>query len=300
METILSGNPDQLYLFHRTMIQDSVRMKKYREAIVSRVKKGDVVLDLGAGTGILSHFALQAGASRVYAIEKDPSMVALAQMISRTNRTCSHMRFLSESSLVARLPEKVDLIITETMGNIGLDEGILPSLIDARKRFLKPRGLIVPGKLAIYGALVRFAEGHKAVEFWNGDLFGVDFSGLKPFVLKSRQNARFTPRNLLSREQPFLEVDFNTVSSCSVKGTVVLKANQGGTVHGLGTWFKAALTDSAGISNSPLTKRNHWKQCFLPATEPFTVKAGDRVEATISSANGALWNWELKKLPRSG
>lgn len=53
------------------MIQDSVRTEAYKHAILSNrsVFQGKTVLDVGAGTGILSVFCAQAGASKVYAVE---------------------------------------------------------------------------------------------------------------------------------------------------------------------------------------------------------------------------------------
>jgi len=53
------------------MLQDMVRMRAYHTAIMnnSHLFEGKVVLDVGCGTGILSLWAAQAGARRVYAVE---------------------------------------------------------------------------------------------------------------------------------------------------------------------------------------------------------------------------------------
>lgn len=53
------------------MMQDYIRTSTYQRAILSNLPdfKGKVVLDVGAGSGILSFFAIQAGARKVYAVE---------------------------------------------------------------------------------------------------------------------------------------------------------------------------------------------------------------------------------------
>jgi predicted RNA methylase len=66
---------------HRTMIRDRVRTEAFRRAIDSVVHPGDIVLDAGAGSGILSVFAAQAGAARVYAVEQT-SVAVLAQELA--------------------------------------------------------------------------------------------------------------------------------------------------------------------------------------------------------------------------
>lgn len=43
------------------MIRDTARMFTYRQAILDSHLEGKVVLDVGAGTGILSAFCAQAG-----------------------------------------------------------------------------------------------------------------------------------------------------------------------------------------------------------------------------------------------
>lgn len=55
----------------QNMLQDYVRTSTYQRAVLANSDdfKDKVVLDVGAGSGILSFFSVQAGAKRVYAVE---------------------------------------------------------------------------------------------------------------------------------------------------------------------------------------------------------------------------------------
>jgi 2-polyprenyl-3-methyl-5-hydroxy-6-metoxy-1,4-benzoquinol methylase len=68
----------------RHMLEDEVRTSAYQRGILANRPDfaGRSVLDVGAGTGILSIFAAQAGARRVFAVEQNSSADHARQLIA--------------------------------------------------------------------------------------------------------------------------------------------------------------------------------------------------------------------------
>jgi 2-polyprenyl-3-methyl-5-hydroxy-6-metoxy-1,4-benzoquinol methylase len=61
---------DRIHI-HEDMLKDAARTTCYRDALLKNrhLVEGKVVVDVGCGTGILSMFAVLAGARHVYALE---------------------------------------------------------------------------------------------------------------------------------------------------------------------------------------------------------------------------------------
>ena len=104
------------------------------------------ILDLGCGSGILSLFAAQAGAKKVYAVEAS-NMAIQARVLIKANKFDGIITVVNkkiEDITEAEIPEKVDTIISEPLGTFLLNERMLESYIIAREKFLKPEGLMMP------------------------------------------------------------------------------------------------------------------------------------------------------------
>ena len=109
------------------------------------VRKGDTVVDVGAGTGFLAMLARRLGAERCYLIEENEDLARMASEILKRNRMTGCTVVHAHSGDVTGLP-KADVIVSETLGNYAYEESIIEGLRDAR-RFLKPKGRVMPAGL---------------------------------------------------------------------------------------------------------------------------------------------------------
>jgi len=77
------------------MMQDYIRTSTYQKAVLANLADfhGKVVLDVGAGSGILSFFALQAGAKKVYAVEAS-NMAIHAQQLAEANNLSHRLKVI--------------------------------------------------------------------------------------------------------------------------------------------------------------------------------------------------------------
>lgn len=69
------------------MLLDAPRNQAYRQAILDNknVIKGKTVLDVGCGTGILSIYCAQAGASKVYAVDASDIYKIALKIVKENN-----------------------------------------------------------------------------------------------------------------------------------------------------------------------------------------------------------------------
>ena len=274
---------------HRTLLADDVRLSAYAEAIAAAVRPDDVVLDLGSGTGILAMLAARAGARRVFAIERE-HIVDAAAIIARQNGL--PIEWFHQQSAEVELPERATLLITETLGNLGFDEGILGSVLDARRRLLTSEARIVPQSISLLAAPVEASGLHqKRVGFWSTSRQGIDLSVMRTFASNQIWIADFAPSTLLASPERIAEVSLRAMTSAVVSGSAEFTIARAATLHGFGAWFSAQLTDHISLSNAPPLHTPNWRHGFLPLDTPVDVAAGAMVHVEIETNDGNHWRW---------
>lgn len=166
---------------HETMLKDTVRTDAYRDFIYNNkhLFAGKTVLDIGCGTGILSMFCARAGAAKVIAVDASAIITKAQENVFHNNLssviTCVHGKIEE----VALPVDEVDIIVSEWMGYCLLFEAMLPSVLYARDRYLKPDGLLVPSHANLWIAPVADPQ-YVAdnISFWR-DVYGFDMRAMQ-------------------------------------------------------------------------------------------------------------------------
>ena len=133
---------------HKEMLQDEARVEAYRTALNS-LSVDKVVIDVGAGTGILSLMAMDAGARCVYALEYSSiaKQAEIAFSKRKEKRKMMVFKGLAEEFTLGNY--RADLIVSEWMGYFLINEHMLPSVIAVRDKWLKKEGLIIPQRASL-------------------------------------------------------------------------------------------------------------------------------------------------------
>jgi protein arginine N-methyltransferase 1 len=280
--------------YHLSMLHDTARMHAFRRAIDASVRPGDVVLDLGCGSGVLSFMACEAGAGRVYAIEGGP-VIEVARELAADNGLADRIEFLSGWSLEVGLPEPADVLISETIGNAGFDEGIVAWTVDARRRLLRPDARLLPERLRMWVCAAESFDDHALVADWRSPELPYDYTAAHRRASRTLWYADLTPANLLGQPELAADVDLHTATDAPITGGGLLEVDRAGTLHALACWFDALLCAGVTVDNLPPRTGSSWSHGFLPLAEPLEVAPGDQLEWQVSvSADGEHWSWQVE------
>jgi predicted O-methyltransferase YrrM len=280
--------------WHFAMIGDRERNRVYRQAITAAVRPGDTVLELGAGSALLSMFAAQAGASRVTACEVSGVLADTATEIVDRNGLGDRVdvidRHSSAIEVGSHMPERADVLISELLDPALLGEGVLASVRDARARLLKPDAVVVPARAVVWAVLLEAPAREDSAPVRSVE--GLDLSPME--MLRDPDRAVVTrlggePLRFLTDPFPALEVDLSTPGPPSIEGTTAsdVPVASTGTAHGIGWWFELWLDDSISLSTGP-GRGLHWAQMLqmLPRHRP--VSEGGRVRVTAGHDDASV------------
>lgn len=292
---LINGEQFSALGHHEEMLADTIRVEAYRQGIANAVQDGDVVVDLGTGTGLLAFMASNAGASKVYAVEH-ADVIRLAKDVG-TKNGFDTIEYVQTNSREFTAAEPVDVVVHEQLNDELFGENMIPNLLDLRDRVLRDGGRIVPGRFRLFVEPVRLHEHHRVPHIWDVDLGeGLDFTSLtrSPFTADPMQALREGSEHLLLRQgavetvlgepEPVLDFDIMTLES----GSALERNHQcervvtsGGAVDGFCIWFEAIFDDEVQFSTSPLLPPTSWGTRLLRVPER-SYEVGDTISWSLT------------------
>ncbi|XP_050084623.1 uncharacterized protein LOC126570705 [Anopheles aquasalis] len=292
--------------WHFRMLNDVVRNAAFRAAIENHIAAGyDEVLDIGTGTGLLSIYALHcAGIRKAAACDGSEIMVQIARDVFGANGLSDRVCLFQSFSQDLKIDDRFSLIVTETLDSGAFGEGILETLIHAKKHLLLPRGKIIPAKVALH------ISGYQSRALTTSNIlineaFSEEFSLPSNCLLSKEGNKGYDAEDIsriqanddfefVSDTKPALVVDFNDLD-CLIRhndgsevGEVILTCRDNGLLlDGLVVWFDLQLDDQNAISTDPTTN-TCWNQAIFRLNQRLPVVKDQQLKVAISCKDGTL------------
>lgn len=267
---------------HVGYISDTVRMDLFRQAIARAIRPGDVVVDLGCGFAPLGLMCLEAGAARVYGIDRTDAIEIARESAARAG-FADRYHCIRDSSFRAALPELADVAICDHVGYFGFDYGVIQIMGDACQRMLKPGGRVIPGQITLKIAGINSEKCRKKAFAWSAPGVPDHFRWLETYALNVKYPHIHFADEVLTSEGELGTIDLAAANPAHFRFETTITANRDGALDGLGGWFDCAIAAGIHMTNSPIASGHIDRdQAFLPFERPLAIKAGDLVRVTLS------------------
>ncbi len=283
---------------HITMLNDRERTSRYLAAVLETVHPGDVVVDLGTGSGVMAVAAAQAGAARVFAIEAS-GIAKAARRVFLANGVADRISLIEGYSTQVELPERADVLIAEIIGDEPLAERILECTADAVRRFLKPNARIIPLRLRVMAAPVEVPTEVRdqlmisptMLADWQRD-YGIDFSPLAALAKESlptlsKRQLSVAHWKMLADPQPVTDFDLSQRTHAKPQISADFQVSRKGRIDAFLLWFEASLTLENVLTTDPRAPRpdNHWRHPVHLLAESLAVRRGDAIRMSLDHSD---------------
>ncbi|XP_041662503.1 protein arginine N-methyltransferase 2 isoform X2 [Cheilinus undulatus] len=290
---------------HLEMLSDKSRTEAYRQVILSNSAslRNKVVMDLGCGTGIISLFCAQlAQPSMVYAVEAS-SMADYTTQLVKQNGCEEKVTVLQARAEEVELPEQVDILVSEWMGNCLLFEFMVESVLMTRDRWLREGGVMWPSSAAL---TIVPCQAHsyyqEKMAFWE-QVYGLDFTPLQPlaqqeFFTKPKFSHVIDPADCLATSCDVICLDMYTLQVQDLEemqGLFQFCVEKPGVFHGFTAWFTVHFesletgSPTVELNTGPHSEPTHWKQTLFMLDKPIDVYEGDSISGSITLSRNPVW-----------
>ncbi len=242
---------------------DEERTLAFQKSIAQTVSPGDVVVDMGSGTGVLAMFAAQAGAKKVYAVEFDPNNIKFLRNVFALNGY-NQIEILEGDIRDIKLPEQVDVIIGEMIATALVEEQQIQAINNMLK-YAKPNTKV---HLKKYSSSLDLVNN-------NNSYYHLRFPVVR-YEYADDKKLKSTP---LTESIQYSVVDFSTPIKeedrlINFQGELI--ANQDGQINGLRLSSVTEFFDGSTFNFSFA-----YSYPIILPVEPIEVKSGDSVSVKL-------------------
>jgi len=235
--------------------------------------------------------AAKAGAARVVGVDAS-EILDYAQRIVAANQLTTQVTLLRGTMETIAMPEdvpKVDVIVSEWMGYALLYESMLPTVLWARDKYLKPGGVMLPSACELFLA----ASANDRLGFW-ADVYGFNMACIADELLKEASVEVVPAEALLSSPARFATIDVTSVADAELDFSAPyrLEVTRAGTLRSFVLHFDTIFDYSAlggqrtSFTTSCEDTPTHWKQTALYLKEPAAVGVGDVITGKVYLSRG--------------
>lgn len=299
---ILNLNPANIYVqhqlrrltsiivpfWHARMLNDTTRNDAFERAIqaaVAREGQHARILDIGAGSGLLSMMAARAGATNIVACERVPIIAEAAERIVALNGLDGAIRVIGKASTELAVGQDLegpaDILVSEIISSDLLAENVLDTFQDAHVRLLRKGATVIPRAATAVGCLVEsdVLDKYAAVNIVSG--FDVSpFAELAPSRLPV--HGIMTSWRRLSDDFDLVRIDLTKHKHHAVIQERTIRAREDGQAVGVVQWIHLDLAEGISFSNHPDQYLDGgWLQVLHTFPRPIAVVKGQELELTV-------------------
>ncbi|HEX3483646.1 MAG TPA: hypothetical protein VHT51_01210, partial [Micropepsaceae bacterium] len=232
---------------------------------------------------LLALMAARAGAASVTTCESVGLIAGRAREIIAANGLGDRIAVVAkpstEMSVPRDMPERAEVLVTETFASGLITEGVLPAVEHAHEHLLTANATIIPASASVMGYL---AGGPMLQDmFFVDKVAGFDLSGFNDFAPPMLAEALDTvPHEVLSDDVELMRFDFRVKRFPAGGARLAIKATRHGVCVGVVQWIKLELDSQSKYENRPSPNaefNRHWTHVVHRFRKRITVAPGDVV-----------------------
>ena len=250
--------------YHFQMLEDEARMTGFKAALNYLLADGGKVLDMGAGTGVLSFLAAQK-ATKVYSVERQADLVECANALLTENGCGDKVELVQGDARQYLPPEPVDVVVCEMLHSALLREKQLEVIESFKQRYREKFGGTLP--IFIPNASIL------AVEPVSADFC---FQGYHAPIAFFEDPGSLSTRYLsMGETKPYAILEYQADNATELSFDGLLSINENGCFNAL-----RFITKNILAMNLEQGSTIDWMNMnlILPIKHPIDTRAGDQFQ----------------------